>query len=233
MGQVIQQILSQAWQQFSGQCLSVLPNLIASLLFLVLGLALTWLAGRVARALLRRSSMERRANRLGLTAWLERAGIFSVTALAARVVQALFALITAGLMLYALDAALASDLTRRFFLYLPNLAVGVGILVAGTVTARFVERRVLIGSVNRGLRPARILATLTRSAILVLAAAMALDHLRIGGAFVPTVLLIMVAGITLAAALAVGLGSRKAVSRWIDERRVEPEEIERDEIAHW
>lgn len=233
MGHVIQQVLSQAWQQFSGQCLMVLPNLIASLLFLVLGLALTWLAGRLARALLRRSSVERRAHRLGLTAWLERAGIFSVTALAARAVQALFALVTAGLMLYALDAALASDLTRRFFLYLPNLAVGSGIFVAGMVMAKFVERRVLIGAVNRGVRPARLLATLVRSGILVLATAVALDHLGIGGSLVPAVLLILVAGVTLAAALAVGLGSRRAVSRWIEDRRAEPEEVERDEFAHW
>ncbi len=233
MGHVIQQVLSQAWQQFSGQCLMVLPNLIASLLFLVLGLALTWLAGRLARALLRRSSVERRAHRLGLTAWLERAGIFSVTVLAARAIQALFALVTAGLMLYALDAALASDLTRRFFLYLPNLAVGTGIFVAGMVMAKFVERRVLIGAVNRGVRPARLLATLVRSGILVLATAVALDHLGIGGSLVPAVLLILVAGVTLAAALAVGLGSRRAVSRWIEDRRAEPEEVERDEFAHW
>lgn len=233
MGHVIQQVLSQAWQQFSGQCLMVLPNLIASLLFLVLGLALTWLAGRVARALLRRSSVERRAHRLGLTAWLERAGIFSVTALAARGVQASFALVTAGLMLYSLDAVLASDLTRRFFLYLPNLAVGTGIFVAGMVMAKFVERRVLIGAVNRGVRPARLLATLVRSGILVLATAVALDHLGIGGSLVPAVLLILVAGVTLAAALAVGLGSRRAVSRWIEERRAEPEEVERDDFAHW
>ncbi len=233
MGSVVQQILEQAWNQFAGQCLAVLPNLIASLLFLALGLALTWLASRVARLLLRRSSVERRANRIGLTAWLERAGIFSVTALAARIVQAIFILVTAGLMLYALDAALAADLTRRFFLYIPNLAVGLGIFFLGVFAARFVERRVLIGAVNRGLRPARLLSTLARAGIVVLATAVAFDHLGIGGTIVPAVLLILVAGVTLAAALAVGLGSRGAVRRWIDERLEEPEPPSGDEIQHW
>lgn len=233
MGQVIQQILSQAWSQFAKQCLAVLPNLIASLLFLALGLALTWLAGLAARLLLRRSSVERRASRIGLTAWLERAGIFSVTALAARFVQAIFALVTAGLMLYALDVALASDLTRRFFLYVPHLAVGIGILIAGMIAAKFVERRVLIGAVNRGLRPARLLSTLTRAGIIVLTTAVALDHLGIGGTILPSVLLILIGGMTLTVALAVGLGSRDAVSRWIDERRAEPEGARRDGIEHW
>jgi hypothetical protein len=227
MGQVIQEILSQAWTQFSGQCLAVLPNLIASLLFLAFGLALTWLAGLVARLLLRRSSVERRANRIGLTSWLERAGIFSVTALVARAVQAIFALVTAGLMLYALDMGLASDLTRGFFLYVPHLAVGIGIFFVGLVAAKFVERRVLIGAVNRGLRPARLLSTLTRSGIIVLATAVSLDHLGIGGTIVPAALLILIAS------LAVGLGGRDAVSRWIDERRGEPEDASREEIEHW
>ncbi len=233
MGQVIQDILSQAWKQFAGQSLAVLPNLIASLLFLALGLALTWLVGRLARLILRRSSVERRANRMGLSTWLERAGILSVTALVARFIQFVFALVTAGLMLYALDAALASDLTRRFFLYVPQLAIGLGIFLIGLVAARFVERRVLIGAVNRGLRPAHLLSTLTRAGIVVLATAIALDHIGIGGRIVPAVVLILIGGVTLAAALAVGLGARGTVKRIIDERLDEPETVPPDEIEHW
>lgn len=229
----IQQILQQAWSQFAGQCAAVLPNLIASLLFLVVGFGATWLAGLVARLVLRRSSMERKATRMGLTTWLERAGIFSVTALVARIVQGVFALATAGLMLHALDQSLAADLTRRFLLYLPHLAVGIGILVAGGVASRLAERRVLIGAVNRGFRPARLLSTLTRAGILVVATAVALGHLGIGGNTVPLVLVILTAGVTLTVALAVGLGSRAAVGRWIDDWMVEPDPAPRDDLEHW
>ena len=65
---------------------------------------------------------------------------------------------TAALVLYSLDAALASDLTKRFFLYLPNLVVGVTIFFVGILTARVVSRSVLIGAVNRGLPAAKLLA---------------------------------------------------------------------------
>lgn len=229
----IQQILQQAWSQFASECVTVLPNLIASLLFLVMGLTATWLAGAAARQILRRSSMERKATRMGLTAWLERAGIFSVTALVARIVQGVFALATAGLMLHALDQELAADLTRRFVLYLPHLAVGIGILVAGGVASRFAERRVLIGAVNRGFRPARLLSTLTRAGILVVATAVALGHLGIGGSTIPLVLVILTAGATLTVALAVGLGSRAAVGRWIDTWLEEPDPTPPDDLAHW
>jgi hypothetical protein len=233
MWQVVRQVLAQAWQQFAGQSLAVLPNVLAGLLFLVIGVALTLVAGRVARFLLRRSAVERSANRIGLTAWLERAGILSATAVVVRLVQVVCALVTASLVLYALDASLAADLTKRFFLYLPNLAIGVAIFVAGILASRVVGRRALIGAVNRGLPAARILAALTRGGIVVLSSAIALEHVGIGHTIVPSALLIFLGGVTLASALAVGLGSRDAFSRWIDDRLGRQAEPESDEIQHW
>jgi len=233
MWQVVKQVLEQAWQQFAAQSLSMLPNVLASLLFLVIGVALAMAAGRAARVLLRRSAVERRANRLGVTAWLERAGILSATAVLVRLVQIVFALMTAALVLYALDAALASDLTRRFFLYLPDLAVGIGIFVAGLLAARVAGRSVLIGAVNHGIGPARLLATGTRGAVVILTGAMALDQLGIGKSIVPSALVILLGGVTLAAALAVGFGSRDAFSRWLDDRLRRPVPADTDEIQHW
>jgi peptidoglycan/LPS O-acetylase OafA/YrhL len=140
---------------------------------------------------------------------------------------------TAALFLYALDAALAADLTKRFFLYLPDLGVGVTIFVLGILASRMAGRRTLIGAVNRGLPGARLLAALTRGGIVVLSSAVALDHVGIGRAIVPSALLILLGGVTLASALAVGLGSRDAVGRWINDRLGNPPEKEPDDIQHW
>ena len=233
MWKVVQDVLGQAWQQFASQSLAMLPNVLASLLFLVIGVALAVAAGRVARFLLRRSAVERKATRIGLTAWLERAGILSATAVVVRLVQIGFALMTAALVLYALDAVLAADLTHRFFLYLPDLAVGVGIFFVGLLASRVVARSVLIGAVNHGLGAARLVATIIRGAIVVLASAVALDQLGIGHSIVPQALLILLGGVTLAGALAVGIGSKDAVGRWVEERLQRPEPHDADEIQHW
>jgi hypothetical protein len=233
MWQVVQQVLAQAWQQFANQSLAVLPNMLASVLFLVIGAALAVAAGRIARFLLRRSAVERKANRIGLTSWLERAGILSATAVLVRLVQVVFALMTAALILYALDAALASDLTRRFFLYLPDLTIGVCIFVAGILASRVVARSVLIGAVNRGFAAAKLLAVLTKSGIVILSSAVALDHVGIGHAIVPSALLILLGGVTLASALAIGLGSRDVVGRWLEDRLHRPAPPDADEIQHW
>lgn len=233
MWQVVQKVFAQAWQQFTTQSLALLPNVLVGLLFLAIGTALALLAGRVAKFLLRRSAVERRANKIGLSSWLERAGVLSATAVLVRLVQVTFAIITAALVMYSLDAALASDLTRRFFLYLPNLVVGITIFFVGILTARVVSRSVLIGAVNRGLPAARLLATLARVGIILLSSAVALEHVGIGRAIVPSAMLILLAGVTFALALAVGLGSRDLVARWIEDQISPPTPAEADEIQHW
>jgi len=233
MWQVVQKVFAQAWQQFTTQSLALLPNVLVGLLFLAIGTALALLAGRVAKFLLRRSAVERRANKIGLSSWLERAGVLSATAVLVRLVQVIFAVITAALVMYSLDAALASDLTRRFFLYLPNLVVGITIFFVGILTARVVSRSVLIGAVNRGLPAARLLATLARVGIILLSSAVALEHVGIGRAIVPSAMLILLAGVTFALALAVGLGSRDLVARWIEDQISPPTPAEADEIQHW
>ena len=121
------------------------------------------------------------------------------------------------LALYSLDAVLAGDLVRRFFLYLPNVAVALIMVAAGVLLSRFVERSVRIAAVNMGLSPARAIGKLARVAIIVLAVALAFEHLGIGGGTVPAVLLILLGGVTLAAALAIGLGSRDAVKQWLEQ----------------
>ena len=233
MWQVVQQVLAQAWQQFSSQSLALLPNVLASLLFLAVGVILGVVAGRIAKFLLRRSAVERRATRLGLTSWLERAGILSATAAVVRLVQVVFALVTVALVLYSLDAALASDLTKRFFLYLPDLVVGIAIFFIGLLAARVVARSVLIGAVNRGLGAAKLLSSLTRGGIVALSSAVALDQVGIGRTIVPAAMLIILGGVTLALALAVGLGSREIVERWVEDQTRPPDPVEADDIRHW
>jgi len=233
MWQVVQQVFSQAWQQFTAQSLALLPNVLVGLLFLAIGTALALLAGRVAKFLLRRSAVERRANKIGLSSWLERAGILSATAVLVRLVQVGFAIMTAALVMYSLDSALASDLTKRFFLYLPNLVIGVTIFFVGILTARVVSRSVLIGAVNRGFPAAKLLASLARVGIILLSSAVALEHVGIGRAIVPYALLILLAGVTFALALAAGLGSRELVARWIADQLGPPTPADADDIQHW
>jgi hypothetical protein len=112
----------------------------------------------------------------------------------------------------------------QLFDYLPNVAAAIVILVVGVIVARFVARNVLISAVNMQIQFARLLSLGVKWLVLVLTVAMALDHLRIGGLVVQLSFGILLGGIVLALALAVGLGSKDMVRRnW--ERQSEKIEI--------
>ena len=106
--------------------------------------------------------------------------------------------------------------------YIPNVVGAVVLLMLGNVIARFLSRSVLIGAVNMNLHYARLLSLGIKWLVLVLTAAMVLDHLSIGAAIVDLAFGILFGGIVLALALAVGLGSRDLVSRSLEREAARP-----------
>lgn len=92
------------------------------------------------------------------------------------------------------------------------------LLIAGILIARFLARSVLISAVNTQLQYARVLSLGVKWLVLVLTAAMVLDHLQVGGNIVELAFGILFGGIVLTLALAVGLGSRDLVSRSLESR---------------
>ena len=116
----------------------------------------------------------------------------------------------------AFDVTLTSQLVSRLFAYLPNVLAAVVVLAAGSIIARFLARSVLIGAVNMNLQYARLLSAGVKWLVTVLAVAMALEHLGIGGDIIRLAFAILFGGIVLALALAVGLGSKELVSRSLD-----------------
>ena len=130
----------------------------------------------------------------------------------------------------AFDLALTSALVLRIFEYLPNVVAAILVLVAGSLIARFLSRSVLIGAVNMNLQYARVLSAGMKWMVMVVAVAMALDHLAIGGGIIRLAFAILFGGIVLALALAVGLGSKELVSRSI-EREASRAAIHSDEVV--
>lgn len=142
----------------------------------------------------------------------------SPTDLAAR--AAFWACVLLGLIVgvSAFDASYSSASNVPIFL-LPYVTRGVGavvLLLAGVLIARFLARSVLISAVNAQLQYARILSLGVKWLVLVLTAAMVLDHLEIGGGIVELAFGILFGGIVLTLSLAVGLGSREVVSRSLE-----------------
>jgi hypothetical protein len=212
--------MSDALFQSVYRVLSLLVAILPGILAFIVALGLFTFFGMALSALLRRGltaiKFDDRITRDRVNdSWTPAS---SPTALIAR--GSFWACVLLGLIIgvSAFDASYATGTTLPISL-LPYLTHAVGailLLVAGNLIARFLARSVLIGAVNAQLQYARFLSLGVKWLVLVLTAAMALDHLQVGGRVVELAFSILFGGIVLTLALAVGLGSRDLVSRSLE-----------------
>jgi hypothetical protein len=212
--------IGQALNQSMVRVLSQLASLLPGTLALILALLVSAVVAGVLAAVLRRSLMsvefDRRLPRWGFPTLAEWSPSKSPTLLVTRAIALIIMLIGFLVGVSAFDVALTSQLVMRLFEYLPNVLAAVVVLVAGTIIARFLARSVLIGAVNMNLQYAPLLSAGVKWLVMVLAVAMALEHLAIGGGIIRMAFAILFGGIVLALALAVGLGSKELVSRSLE-----------------
>jgi Mechanosensitive ion channel, conserved TM helix len=223
--------LAEATRRVITGVANLLPGMLA-LILAVLGscvaaVILKWLVERSLRSI----NFDARLDQWGMAALAEWSPSKSPTRLAGRVVA--WATLLLGLLvgLSALEEKLASQLVLQVFDYLPNVFAALVLLFFGSLVARYLARGVLISAVNMQMQSARLLSLGVKWLVLVLTAAMALEHLRIGGDIVKLAFSILFGGIVLALALAVGLGSKEMVSRtW--EKQTKEGSKETEETFH-
>jgi hypothetical protein len=197
---------------------SLLPGVVALLVALLVASLVAWIVRIALRRSLSSIDFDERSQHWGLSAMTEWSGAQSPTTLIVRSVSWLIIIIGFLIGISAFDAALTSQLVVRVFGYLPNVLAAILLLLVGNLVARFLARGVLIGAVNMNLQYARLLSLGVKWLVLVMAAAMALDQLGVGGRIVHLAFGILFGGIVLALALAVGLGSKDVVSRSLEKQ---------------
>jgi hypothetical protein len=227
VGQALDESTARVLNQFAG----ILPGLVAFAVAVLVSVAIAWFLSFVLRRFFQAIHLDDRVREWGGTALAEWPPAKHPSVLVARVVFSAVIVVGFVIGLAAFDASLTSRLMYQLFEYVPNLIVGVLLLLIGNLIARFLARSVLIGAVNMNLRYARLLSTGVKWMILVLAVAMALDHVAIGVGIVHLAFGILFGGIVLALALAVGLGSKELVSRSL-ERESARQETELAEPFH-
>lgn len=213
---------------------TVLPGILALGVAVLVFAGIGWLLAGIARFILRAIRLDERLER-GTQTISEWSPHYTPTVLVTRIVFWCTVLLGFLVGLEALGASTANVVSTRLLDYLPRVVGAVVLLLLGNIIARFLSRSVLIGAVNMNLQYARLLSQGVKWLVLVLTAAMVLDHLSIGTAIVDLAFGILFGGIVLALALAVGLGSRNLVSRSLDREVNRPnvESIPEEKLRHF
>ena len=231
MHEVFDEVIRTTLVEVGARFQDFVPNLLAMLVLLAIGILAAVAIRFSVGFLLRWLAFDRFSERTGIRTVLQKGGIRAapsrVLALTlAWLVLAVFVLLAVA----ALDLAAAVNLVNEAFAYLPNLLVAGALLLLGSLVAGFVRRSVLIAAVNAGVPSARLLAGGAQAGLLVLFAAMALEHLGLGRQVILTSFTILFGGVVFALALAFGLAGRDIARETLDRMRARrPED---DELKH-
>lgn len=213
------QSLHESMARVMSRVAMLLPGILAFIAAVLIFIAVAWLLAWLTRLVMSALRVDERFAR-GAHAISDWSPAYTPTILAGRIVFWVTVILGFLVGLEAFGASSDQVVSGRLLSYLPNVVGAAVLLVLGNVIARFLSRSVLIGAVNMNLQYARLLSLGVKWLVLVLTAAMVLDHLSIGGAVVDLAFGILFGGIVLALALAVGLGSRELVSRSLERETV-------------
>lgn len=222
MGPQIESALRQSTHRVIAVLAAFLPGLVVFLMAIIVLTLVGWGLAALLRTILTRLRFDERVSSWRLPGAITTLGDWSPahspSALAARTLLWIFILVGIAVGITGFDAAYQANSQVELFVlpYLTHLVGAILLLFVGGLIARFLSRSVLISAVNAQLQYARVLSLGVKWLVLVLTAAMALDHLRIGGTIVELAFGILFGGIVFALSLAVGLGSRDLVTRSIE-----------------
>jgi hypothetical protein len=220
-------------ETLGNKLLALLPNVLAMVIILAVGLVGAWALGCLMERLLRVVGLDHLANRLGVNAALARGGVKTdPSRLAGRAVYWVVLIVAAMAGLGALNLQPVNQFAQSLLAYVPRLFTAALILMGGYLLSNFVSQAMLIAAVNAGLPPARALAACSRWGVQLVAIAMALEQLGIAQNVVVVGFGIAFGGVVLAAALAFGLGAKDLAKDLLDRQFGRNGSRSKDDLTH-
>jgi len=224
MIETMRQVLESVLERLRFQVTTFLPPLLAALI-LLMGAYLTAILVRwILNRLFKGAGVDRFLRRSGLAFMIDSSGRLRATRLVSE--TAYWLILVAGFLagLSAFNTDITSQMTQTFILLLPKLVVAGLILLAGFWLGHYLGRSALVWAVNEGLPSPRRIAAAIRILILFVAVVASADYLNFARGVFLAAFIILLGGAAVAASMALGLGGRDAVRRYLEDKAAREEE---------
>jgi small-conductance mechanosensitive channel len=206
------QAVAQSISDGLGAILGALPALIGAIIILVIGFIIAKvLQGIVTRVL----------QSMGFQGWMESGGIKQFfdrsqtqqtpLSILGKLVFWLVFFIAITMAVDTLGISAISDVLAQFIAYIPQIIAAILILVLATLLANFVA------GIVRGATGSNLIGSVAQYGIIVFAAFAALTQLGIAKELIAPTFLILLGGVTLAAAIAFGLGGKGVAQQMVEQ----------------
>ena len=222
----------EAFRDMMKRMLLLLPKLLALISFVLLGLVIGLAVKTILTKLLKAVRIDVLSERWGVQPALAKAGFKQpLSQVIGRVTfWAVFVMFT-FMGIDALDLPATAGLMGQLVGFIPSVITAGFLVLVGVLLSNVFAEAALIAAVNAQVQEAKLIASLVRWSILLLAAAMVLTQLGIAKEIVVAAFTILFGGVVLAVAIAIGLGGRN-IARDALERRWRKPKDEPDDMTH-
>ncbi len=192
---------------------AAIPRVIGFVVILVIGWLVASLLEKGIRALLHAVKFESLAQRAGFAGFVQKMGVKTDSSgFLALVVEWFVKLIVLVVAFDALGLPAVSDVLRQLLLWLPNLVVGLVVLVIGGLLANAASSLVRGATAEAGFDNPDRLAKIASIAVWAFAIVIAVNQIGIAATLVNTLFMGVVGAVAIAFALAFGLGGRETAT---------------------
>lgn len=197
--------------------LTAIPRVLGFAIVLIVGWVISSLLAKGVAALLKAIRFNDLAERSGFSAFVQKMGVRNDSSgVIAGVAKWFVRLITLVVAFDLLGVPAVSGVLQQLLLWLPNLVVGLVVLVIGGLAANALSRLVRGTTAEAGFSNPDMLATVTRVAIWAFAVVVAINQLGIATELINILLVGVVGALALASGLAFGLGGRDRAAMMLD-----------------
>jgi len=205
-------------RQMLTRIMAYIPILLGALIILIVGWIVAKSIRRIVDWLLKAARFDVLADKAGISEILRKGDLkISASHVVSGLVYWLIMIMVLVMAVDALGLPKASDVLASLFAYVPKVIAALLVLVVAMFLASFVSGIVRMAVGNANLPRPEIFAGVSRWAIIIFAATVALVELGVAQLLVTTTFNIILGGVCLALALAFGLGGKDAAARYLEE----------------
>ncbi|TWT26380.1 mechanosensitive ion channel [Planomicrobium sp. CPCC 101110] len=191
------------------QVLNMIPNIFVAIILILVGVAIGKFVGDLLASLLKGTGIDNVSQYLN-TGSRTNAPSFDLANIVGKVVQTLIIIFFTVEALNVLQLDVLNNIGSSVISYLPNILSALIILGLGLVGGNLLGNYVSQASGNR------IIGAIVKYAIMIIAVFMTLDQLNFATSIVNTAFLFIIAGLSVAFAVAFGIGGRDFAKRQLE-----------------
>ncbi len=206
--------LKSSWEGF----LLFLPKFIGATIVFLVGWTVAIGVGKLISETLKKLRVDKFFEKTNWKEVLERAEInVTVSEFIGEIVRWILVIIFLLASVEILGLSEFAEFLRKVVLWLPNLLVGILILVVGVILAEILEKIIKAGVKKMEVSYAGLLASITKIAIYVFAVLAALSQLGVTPVIVNAIIFGLIGTLVLSLGLAFGLGGKEAAAKIIEQ----------------